>query len=92
MQIITKIFKALANEKRLKILKLLLCNNEMTVSEITDELKMPFTTISRHLEKLRTVDLVKFRESGLNLYYSIGPPESRLKKTLISLIDQEFKG
>jgi DNA-binding transcriptional ArsR family regulator len=91
MQMITKIFKVLANEKRLKILKLLIKGGELNVGEITTELKMPFITISRHLEKLRSVDLVVSRESGLKLYYSIAPLNDSLRKILLSLINKEFR-
>jgi len=86
MKYAIKIFKVLSNEKRVKILKLLINGDELSVGEISEELKMPFVTISRHLEKLRTAELVKFREQGLKIYYSLAEPNNFLVKNLISLL------
>ena len=84
----TKIFKILANEKRLKILRLLIDSDELSVGQIAEELKMPLVTVSRHLEKLRSGELVKFREDGLKMYYSLAEPQNSLTRILISLIQK----
>ena len=90
-KMITKILKALANEKRIKILKLLLFGAEMDVTEISEELKMPFRTVSRHLEKLRSADLVEFRSQGLRNYYSVSAPDQIITKDLLKFIQKYYK-
>jgi len=90
-KLFSKILKALANEKRLKILKLLLDNGEYNVMEISEELKMPFRTISRHLERLRSADLVEFRQQGLQNYYSIPDLDQTMIKDLLKFIQKYYR-
>lgn len=42
----------------------------MVVGEIGDELEIPSSTLSHHLEKLKNEDLVKVRREGTFLWYS----------------------
>ncbi len=87
---IIKILKAISNEKRLKILKLLLNGQEYNVSEIAEELKMPFQTVSRHLERLRSADLVEFRQQALRNYYSVSDINEALFCDLTKIIQKYF--
>ena len=70
MQKEAKIFKALADETRLRILALLL-EGEMCVCEIIAALKLPQSTISRHLAYLRNSDWVLDRRQGVWMYYRL---------------------
>ena len=63
-------FKALANEKRLRIL-LLLQEKPHCVNEIVEKLKYPQSLISIHLSILRKVELVKCEKKGKRVYYKI---------------------
>ena len=42
----------------------------MVVGEIGDELEVPSSTLSHHLEKLKNEDLVNVRREGTFLWYS----------------------
>src|SRR3978361_1042899 len=42
----------------------------MIVGDIGDELSIPASTLSHHLEKLRNEDLVKVKREGTYLWYS----------------------
>jgi ArsR family transcriptional regulator len=66
-----QIFKALADETRLRILALLLSEGELCVCDIIAALKLPQSTISRHLAYLRRAEWVKDRRCGLWIYYSL---------------------
>jgi ArsR family transcriptional regulator len=70
MQKEAKIFKALADETRLRILALLL-EGEMCVCEIIAALELPQSTISRHLAYLRNSDWVLGRRQGGWMYYRL---------------------
>jgi len=65
-------FSALGAEPRLQILRLLLSAHPegLVVGEIQDELGIPGSTLSHHLEKLRQVALVKVRRDGTFLWYT----------------------
>ena len=63
---------AMGTESRLRIMQLLLSAHPdgMVVGEIGDELEIPSSTLSHHLEKLKNEDLVKVRREGTFLWYS----------------------
>jgi len=66
-----KLFKALSDETRLRIMALLLANGELCVCDLTATLQLPQSTVSRHLAYLRKSGLVRDRREGLWMYYSI---------------------
>jgi ArsR family transcriptional regulator len=65
-------FSAMGAESRLRIMQLLLAAHPvgLVVGEIGDELEIPSSTLSHHLEKLKNEDLVKVRREGTFLWYS----------------------
>ncbi|HUL16025.1 MAG TPA: metalloregulator ArsR/SmtB family transcription factor [Terriglobales bacterium] len=65
-------FSALGAEPRLQIVRLLLSAHPhgLVVGEIQDELDIPASTLSHHLEKLKQVGLVNVRREGTFLWYS----------------------
>jgi ArsR family transcriptional regulator, arsenate/arsenite/antimonite-responsive transcriptional repressor len=65
-------FSAMGTEARLRIMQLLLSAHPdgMVVGEIGDELRIPNSTLSHHLEKLKNEDLVTVRREGTFLWYS----------------------
>jgi DNA-binding transcriptional ArsR family regulator len=65
-------FSALGAEPRLQIVRLLLSAHPtgMVAGEIQDELNIPASTLSHHLEKLRQVGLVCVRRAGTFLWYT----------------------
>jgi ArsR family transcriptional regulator len=65
------LFKALADDTRLRILGLLL-TGEVCVCDIHESLKIPQSKASRHLAYLRRSRLVDTRRSGLWIHYRIG--------------------
>jgi len=65
------LFKALADETRLRILGLLL-TGEVCVCHIHESLKIPQSKASRHLAYLRRSGLVETRRDGLWIHYRLG--------------------
>ncbi len=65
-------FSAMGTGPRLRIMRILLSAHPegMVVGEIGDELGIPASTLSHHLEKLKNEDLVKVRREGTYLWYS----------------------
>src|SRR5215475_13688527 len=63
-----RLFKALADATRLRILRLLMAG-EVCVCNIHGALKIPQAKASRHLAYLRRVGLVTTRREGLWVYY-----------------------
>ncbi|MFZ3263658.1 MAG: metalloregulator ArsR/SmtB family transcription factor [Terriglobales bacterium] len=65
-------FSAMGTEPRLRIMQLLLSAHPegLVVSEIQDELEIPGSTLSHHLDKLRNEDLVQVERKGTFLRYT----------------------
>jgi DNA-binding transcriptional ArsR family regulator len=65
-------FTAMGTEPRLRIMRLLLSAypEGMVVSDIGNELEIPASTLSHHLDKLKNENLVRVRREGTYLWYS----------------------
>src|SRR5579864_7223315 len=65
-------FSAMGTEPRLEIMRLLLSAHPdgMVVGEIQDELGIPNSTLSHHLDKLRNEGLVGVQREGTYLRYT----------------------
>ena len=70
----SRLLKALANETRLKMLRLL-SKREMCVCELTVALDLTQPTASHHLNILENMRLIKDRKDGRWVFYSIANPE-----------------
>ena len=67
-----EMFSAMGTEARLRIMQLLLTAHPegLVVSEIQQELEIPNSTLSHHLDKLRAEDLVRVRRESTFLHYT----------------------
>ena len=72
MSEILDIFKALADDGRLRILRAV-DQAELSVAELVQALDMPQSTVSRHLKPMREAGLVESRRDGTSVYYNRGP-------------------
>ena len=66
-----EMFAAMGAEPRLRIVQLLLTAHPLgfVVGDIQDELAIPASTLSHHLEKLKQKNLVQVRREGTFLWY-----------------------
>jgi len=65
-------FSAMGTEARLRILRLLLAAHPdgMVVGDVAEELDIPGSTLSHHLDKLKNEDLVQVQREGTFLRYT----------------------
>jgi ArsR family transcriptional regulator, arsenate/arsenite/antimonite-responsive transcriptional repressor len=82
---INSMFRAFADETRLRILHLL-TRGELCVCDVVDILKLPQPKVSRHLAYLKSAGLVEDRKEGLWRHYSLTRPESRFQKGLVACL------
>jgi DNA-binding transcriptional ArsR family regulator len=66
-----KVFKALSDSKRRKILQLLRQNVTMTAGEISDCFDISKPAISDHLKLLKGADLIYSEKKGQYIFYSL---------------------
>ncbi len=78
-----EVFKALADNTRLRILRLLVkAACELCCCEITDSLRAPQYNVSKHLKILRQAGLIEGRQEGRWVYYSIPRKPDQFRKRL----------
>lgn len=76
------LLKAMANERRLFILCLLL-EGELSVGQIAEKLELSQSALSQHLGWLRKDELVSTRKESQTVFYSLNSHEV---KTVIQLL------
>jgi len=84
MRELVKAFKALSDQTRLRILKLLL-ERECCVCEVMQALDISQTRASRNLNALYDAGFLKLRKDGLWSFYSID--EERLQGYMAELVE-----
>lgn len=69
------ILAAMANERRLRILCLLI-EAEHSVGALADKVELSQSALSQHLAKLRALNIVSTRRQGQTIYYSFACADS----------------
>ena len=89
MHTTARIFKALGDETRIRILGLL-TRGERCVCDLTAVLELPQSTVSRHLATLRNAGWVADRRQGLWMYYRLAGEENPLQQKAMELLRREL--
>jgi ArsR family transcriptional regulator len=80
--------KALAEENRLEIVKLLVTGS-LCVCELEEKLKIPQNLVSHHLSVLKKAGLVEDCRCGKNNYYTLNKQTiNKLAKLLTKMVDK----
>ena len=85
IQTMERLFQALGDATRLRILGLLL-TGEVCVCDIHDSLKISQPKASRHLAYLRRAGLVAARREGLWMYYRLAESDDALVDTVRQVV------
>lgn len=80
-----KVFKALADPTRLRILSILR-ESEHCVSDFTAILQVPQAKASHHLVYLHRVGLVEIRHQGLWSFYRLSPARTQFRRKLLECL------
>lgn len=73
---LSKIFKVFGNQRRIKILKLLKSNKELSVGEIARLIRLSVKSTSKHLSILLNIGLLENEGKKKSVYYRLN---SKLK-------------
>ncbi len=79
-------FKAFADETRLRVLNMLARRGELCVCDIQAILRCSQPKVSRHLAYLRRAGLVGVRRDGQWKHYSLLAPEGELHRGLVGCL------
>jgi len=75
-----QLFKGLSDPVRLRIVHLLCRKEELCVCHLTEALSLPQSTVSRHLNTLRSCGLVEADRRGKWVYYQMKIEDAHVKK------------
>lgn len=91
MEELAKIFKALSDETRLRIVKLLE-HGELCVCDITAALDMVQPKVSFHLSTLKEAGLIKDRKQGKWIHYSLNEKDLFRRMLILSACERMQDG
>ena len=91
MEELTTVFKALSDETRLRIIKLLE-QGELCVCDITAALDMVQPKVSFHLSTLKEAGLIKDRKQGKWIHYSINDKDLFRRMLILSACERMQDG
>lgn len=81
-----KIFKALANRRRLEIIKYIKGKKKANVGSVAKHIKLSLKSTSKHLAILSGADLLEREQKNVLVFYSISPKLVPMAKLVISEI------
>ncbi len=81
-----KTLKALANRRRLKIIKYIFKNKKASVSELSEYLNLSLKSTSKHLLILKNVEILDSEQIRLTRFYALVYPLSPLVKEIVSMV------
>lgn len=81
-------FKCLSNETRMTIVQVVLESEMISVTEISDQLKLKQSTVSHHLAILRKTGIIKNTKHGTWVYYSISSELKHVIKDLLLEVEK----
>lgn len=79
---LTRCLKALANERRVRILEELLGSMPLTVDALARRIKLSYQATSKHVAQLERCDLVDRTRQSLEVYYRVNRQHPVLRAIL----------
>lgn len=81
-----RLLKALANRRRLQIIRYLARTKEATVADIAEHLKLSLKATSKHLQLLIQTDILDRRQQSLFVYYRLVKPSHSVVHEVLTLL------
>lgn len=89
MNDLIKIFKALSDKNRLRIVKML-HERELCVCEITEVLNLAVSTVSKHLAILKDANIISDRKDGRWVNYKINNRANIDLKNILQIVSRNL--
>lgn len=87
---VSRLFKALSDQTRLKIAYALVIEEELCVCDVANVVSASVATASHHLRHLRKLGLAKYRKEGKLAFYSLTNKE--MEKLIVLAFNQQMEG
>ena len=86
MKELEKSLKALANRRRLAILKHLKKNKESSVGEIASDIHLSFKATSKHLGILASADIIEKDQRSLRVFYRLASSIPASVRSILTIL------
>lgn len=86
MKELEKTLKALANKRRLAIIKYIKHKREASVGDIAEEIELSFKATSKHLNVLFAADILERDQRSLQMFYRLNPSQKAAARQIIPLL------
>ncbi len=83
---IERTLKALANRRRIAIIRLLKSRKEASVGDVAEAIKLSLKATSKHIGVLSAAGLLDREQRSLQMFYRIADELPKATRTLISLL------
>lgn len=92
MKLLLRIFKAMANENRIKILEILYRKRQITILSLKKHLKLSESAVCKHLKILEQIGMVKSYRKNKRKFFTLNPKRVlRFNKKILKMIKQQRK-
>lgn len=81
-----KVLKAVANKRRIDIMRFIKSKREVTVGDISEEVRLSFKATSKHLRVLYLAGFVEREQSGVQVMYRISNDLSDAARKALNLL------
>jgi DNA-binding transcriptional ArsR family regulator len=81
-----RILRGFGNDRRLRIIQVLIKEKELSVGDVSKQIKLSFTATSKHLNALYKLDILDRRQKSLVVYYRISNNISGIVRFIIMTI------
>lgn len=81
-----RIFKALANKRRIEIIRHIRVRRESTVGDIAEEINLSFKGVSKHMRILYSVGIVEREQSGSQALYKLSENLAETVRKAVALV------
>jgi ArsR family transcriptional regulator, arsenate/arsenite/antimonite-responsive transcriptional repressor len=81
-----KILKAVANKRRIEMLRLIRTKREAAVGDIAEELRLSFKATSKHLRVLYSAGFIEREQRGVQVMYRISNDIHETVRKVLALL------
>lgn len=78
--------KALANKRRLAMMRYIKKRGEASVGEIADAVRLSFKATSKHLSLLVAADILEREQRSLQVFYRLSPDLPSSVRSLVAIL------
>ncbi|MEI8339883.1 MAG: metalloregulator ArsR/SmtB family transcription factor [bacterium] len=83
MKNLERFMKALANRRRIEIVRFLYSKKKATVGEVSGHIKLSFKSTSRHINILKAAEIIDGDQVGLSIYYYLNDTSNPVIRHII---------